>query len=94
VIENIQGGYELLFKRLRARSSCVIFEMVAMAFLGGVGGLSSGGVGDMFLGAALGAAIGVFVGIVLVLRYAPEPEVQENLTGERLEVEPVVRIEV
>ena len=66
----------MLFKRLKARSLCVIFEMTAMAFLGGVAGFFGGGVGDMVLGAILGVAIGGVVWIALVVRYALEPEAQ------------------
>ena len=89
---------KVLFKLLRARSLCVIFETVAIAFLGGVGGFFGGGIGDMVVGAIIGAIIGGFVGIVLVIRYAPEPKAQEGsvrqITDERLKGEPVVCLEV
>lgn len=62
----------MLFKRLKTHSQCVIFEMTALAFLGGVAGFFGDGVGDIVLGAMLGAVIGGIVGIGLVVRYAPE----------------------
>jgi hypothetical protein len=77
-----------LFKRLRARWWCVIFEMAAVAVLGGVAGLFSGGVGEIVWGAMIGAVVGTLVGMVLVVKYAPKPEVQGDavlsVTSERL----------
>jgi len=54
----------------------IAFQAIVLASIGGVAGLSGGGVREAILGAIFGAVLGVIVGIVLVNKYPKRPEGQ------------------
>jgi hypothetical protein len=54
--------------------SPIVFEAVAMAFMGGVAGFFGGGIENVVFGAVFGAVVGVVVGVALAAMYSKPPE--------------------
>ena len=64
----------MAFRGLKEHQSPIVFEGIAMAFMGGVAGFFGGGARDVVLGTVFGAVVGIAVGITLAVRYSKLPE--------------------
>jgi outer membrane lipoprotein SlyB len=64
----------MALRELKRYQSPIVFEGLAMAFMGGVAGFFGGGTRDVVLGTVFGAVVGIVVGITLVAMYSKPPE--------------------
>lgn len=73
---NIEKGSKVSKEMKKHSLLTIAFQAVLLAFLGGIAGLSGGGVREAILGAVFGAVLGVIAGAVLVIKYPKTPEGQ------------------
>jgi hypothetical protein len=60
----------MTLRELKRYQSPIVFEGVALGFMGGVAGFFSGGIENVILGTVFGAVVGIVVGITLTAMYS------------------------